>query len=190
MTPDAFAGLWRRRSLTIGDGEPTEPAAVHWIQWGDRFLDLRAPLAGEPVPPLCGPGLFGGITTWAEPVLTWHHEFDSDPGSGADAGAVSWEDGHLVERGTATISGVPTPYVEVWERITSVLPAEGRALSPWAGASVVEADGHRMAGVVRPDGRWFGARSSRDDDGCWSIVDQIGDLELLRALRAALLRMS
>lgn len=187
MTPALYAGLWRRRSLAIGDGLPSEPAEVHWIQWGDRFIDLRSPRPRQPPSPLCGPGMFAGTTTWTNRVLTWHHELDSDSGGGADAGVVSWHGPQLVERGTATIDGVPTPYVEVWERMTSVLPPEGRAWTPRLGASAIEVGPHRMAAVVEPDGRWLGARSSRQPDGSWVIVGEVGACDLLRVLGPALL---
>ena len=186
MTPDVFSGLWRRRSVAIGDGEPHEPASVHWIQWGDRFLDVRQPV-DDGAPLLSGPGVFGGTTTWREPALTWRHELDSQPGAAADEGVVSWDRELLVERGSADIDGEAVPYEEVWERVTVPMPAAGRAWSPWRGALAVEVDGHRMAAVVDPDGSWFGALSRREPDGRWDLGPCVGERALLRVLHDVLL---
>jgi len=188
VTPDAFSGLWRRRSVALGDGAPDERASVHWIQWGDRFVDLRVPTGGGEEGPLSDLGVFAGTTTWAEPVLTWHHELDSRDGGAADEGVVSWCDGDLIERGEALNDGQPVPYVEVWERCTPPMPADGRAWVPWPGGLAVEVDGHRMAALVHAGGRWAGAVSRRRADGRWVLEDHAGEPSLLDRLGDALLR--
>lgn len=186
MTPDAFTGLWRRRSVALGHGVPHEPASVHWIQWGDRFLDLRVASDGEAAP-LSSTGCFGGTTSWTEPVLTWHHDLDSRGSSTADEGTISWLDGDLVEQGEALLGGDPVPYVEVWERCTPSMPEHGRAWVPWPGALAIEVDGHRMAALVHAGGQWAAAISSRRADGRWAIGDHAGAEPLLARLRDALL---
>ncbi len=181
MTPDAFAGLWRRRSLQLGDAPPSEPAAVHWIQWGDHYLDVRVPIA-EPSP-FCGPGTFGGTTTWADPVLTWHHAIDSEPGAAADEGTVRWlTDDVIEERGVAVLDGVDVPYVEVWARVGG-RPGTGRHWATAAGALAVEAGPHRVAATVRADGAWAGARSELRSGVGWEVVDAVGDADLVAVLR-------
>lgn len=184
MTPDAFSGLWRRRSLQLGGAVPSEPAAVRWIQWGDHYLDVRLP-AGEPQP-FCGPGTFGGTTSWSEPVLTWHHTFDSQPGGAADEGTVRWlGDDLLEEHGVAVLDAVEVPYVEVWARV-GPRPTTGRHWSPASGAIAIEAGPHRMAAAVGDDGAWAAGRSARDDAGSWRLVETTGDTDLIAVLRPAL----
>lgn len=186
MTPDVFSGVWRRRSIAIGEGKPDEPASVHWIQWGDRFLDVRQPHRDGAR--LSGPGVFGGSTTWREPVLTWHHELDSAPGGATDAGDISWADDDLVEVGSFDVDGRAVPYVEVWERLTDPLPTDGRVWSPWANAMALEVDGYRAVAVIMPDGRWLGAMSGRDGVNRWQLSSCVGDAGLLGgAVRRALL---
>lgn len=186
MTPDAFSGLWRRRSLAIGDAAPSEPAAVHWIQWGEHFVDLRIPDAAE-ARSFCGPGAFGGTTSWAEPVLTWHHALDSGPGADADAGTVRWLGDDLIEeRGVAVIDGAPTTYVEVWARV-GPRPAHGRQWSPGGGAIAVEAGPHCIAAVVDATGAWAAGRSEVGPTGDLRLVEVAGHTGLLAVLHPALL---
>lgn len=186
MTPAAFGGLWRRRSLAIGDARPSEPARVHWIQWGDHYLDLRVPEGAAVARPFCGPGTFGGTTSWTDPVLTWHHQLDSGPGADADEGTVRWlADDLIEERGTAVIDGVPTEYVEVWARAGEV-PERGRHWSPADGALAVEAGPDRIAAVVDATGAWAAGRSHADAAGSWRVLDVAGDAGLLAVLHPAL----
>lgn len=184
-----FDGLWQRRSVTIGDSAPSEAARVHWIQWDGHYLDVRVPHeAGRR--PLCGPGTFGGTTSWADPVLTWHHDIDSEPGPDADEGTVRWlAEDLLEERGLAVLDGASTEYVEVWTRISQV-PDRGRHWSPAAGSTAVEAGPHRMAAVVDATGTWAAGRSELDATGRWWILEISGDAGLAAVLHPALLDAS
>lgn len=184
MTPDAFSGLWRRRSLQLGDRAASEPASVHWIQWGDQYLDVRISNGGPR--PFCGPGTFGGTTSWSDPVLTWHHALDSQPGAAADEGVVRWLDDDLIEeRGVAVLDGADVVYVEVWERV-GPRPTSGRHWSPAEGALIVEAGPHRMAGVVRPGGRWAASRSEHLLGDGWHVAEVVGHVDLVGVLRSDL----
>lgn len=185
MTDRPFDGLWRRRSLQLGDGTPSEVATVHWIQWGHRYLDLRVPDGGPQ--PFCGPGTFGGNTTWADPVLTWHHELDSEPGGGADEGEIRWlADGLVEERGVAAMPDGPLPYVELWARV-GPRPSTGRCWFPEQGAVAVEAGPHRMAALVDGTGAWCAGRSRLAGDGVWQLCETAGNGDLPPSLRGALL---
>lgn len=188
MTGGPFDGLWRRRSLRLGDAAPSETASVHWIQWGDHYLDLRVP-DGRPQP-FCGPGTFGGATTWADPVLTWHHGLDSAPGGGADEGVIRWlAEGLLEERGVAPMADGPLPYVEVWSRI-GARPDAGRCWSPAPGAFAVEAGPDRMAALVHSSGVWCAGRSRLARGGAWRLCESAGGGALPSSLRAALLEQA
>ncbi len=188
MTPDAFAGLWRRRSLQLGDAPPSEPAAVYWIQWRDHYLDVRMPVA-EPSP-FCGPGTFGGTTSWADPVLTWHHALDSEPGAAADEGTVRWLAQDLIEeRGVAVLDGIDVRYVEVWARVGG-RPGAGRHWSPGAGTLAVEAGPHRMAATLAGDGAWAAARGELRTGVGWHVVETAGDAGLATALHPVLVNPS
>lgn len=180
-----FDGLWQRRSVTIGDAAPTEPARVHWIQWDGYYLDVRVPHGASRLA-LCGPGTFGGTTSWADPVLTWHHAIDSEPGTNADEGTVRWLGEDLLEeRGLAVLDGATTGYVELWARIGPV-PERGRHWSPARGAMAVEAGPNRMAAVVDATGAWAAGRSELDATGIWRIIETSGDGGLVAGLHPAL----
>lgn len=188
MTPARFTGLWRRVSVAVGEQQPDERASVHWLQAGDRFVDLRRPLDGQSA--LSGPRAFGGTTAWRAPVLTWHHELDSRPGPSADEGHITWDgDGRLTERGVVAVAGETLPYVEVWERQTPAGPADGRAWSPAPGALAVEVAGHRMAITVTEGGRWAGGLWASRDGG-WALADRAGDAYVLAGLYDILLAAS
>ena len=112
MVPEEFRGAWRRRSIAIDGGEPSEPALVLWLQAPEAFADLRIPNSGDTIE------AFAGITTWDPPRLTWHHTIDWNGGfAGYDCGDVEWRDGALIERGTFDDDGRTRGYEEVWERV-------------------------------------------------------------------------
>ena len=44
--PAWFVGAWRRRSIVVPGGEPTEPCEAWWIQAGEAFVDVRVAAPG------------------------------------------------------------------------------------------------------------------------------------------------
>ena len=112
MVPDEFRGVWRRRSIAVDGGAPSEPALVLWLQARESFADLRIPNSGDAIE------AFAGTTTWEPPRLTWHHTIDWNGGfAGYDCGDIEWVDGALVERGTYEEAGQTHEYEEVWDRV-------------------------------------------------------------------------
>ena len=72
--PDDLIGVWRRVSLAIDGGPPSEDSRVVWIQGRARFADLRTPLEGASAG--AGPMSFAGHASWEEPRLTFHRTID------------------------------------------------------------------------------------------------------------------
>jgi putative spermidine/putrescine transport system substrate-binding protein len=112
VTPADLTGAWRRASIAIGGGPPSEPASVVWLQVGEVYADLRVPLdtAGAQAS-------FAGWTTWEAPTLRWIHDLDLDPSGGDDVGTLDRAGDELVERGTSAGPDGPVPYTEVWRRL-------------------------------------------------------------------------
>jgi hypothetical protein len=113
--PHVFVGAWARRSITLGDGAPSEPASVIWVQGRSAYADLRLPF--DPSEPA---ECFAGHTSWEPPHLRWGHDIDlaGGPAAVTDIGAVEWCGADLIERGHFTIDGDRVPYVEVWHRLS------------------------------------------------------------------------
>jgi hypothetical protein len=75
-----FVGAWRRRSILVPGGEPTEPCEAWWIQAGEAFVDVR-----RAAPGMEGNGLpysstraFAGHFEIAGGEVRWHVALDSD----------------------------------------------------------------------------------------------------------------
>ena len=75
-----FVGAWRRRSITVPGGEPTEPCEAWWIQAGDAFVDVRVAVPGKQVNglPYSSTRAFAGRFEIAEGEVRWHVELDTD----------------------------------------------------------------------------------------------------------------
>ena len=107
--PDRFQGAWRRVSIAVDRGPPTEPASVVWVQASSAYADLRLP--DDPGATTMS---FAGTTRWDDPFLRWEHALDLEATSGEDVGEVSWDGTDLVESGSFVSDGRPVGYVEVW----------------------------------------------------------------------------
>lgn len=183
MIPPEFWGAWRRVSIALGDDPPHEPASVDWLQGPSAFADLRLPDAPGELP-LC----FAGITTWASPSLTWHHDLDLGTEIGADTGVVEWCGDDLVERGVFVILGESTPYVEVWRRASAGI--EGIALLRRGDDGAVSGRLVRVGEtclVVEDDrptgGELTAAHLQRDPaTGGWATLRSLGPAPPMRAL--------
>jgi hypothetical protein len=110
--PDEFVGAWQRQSIELDGREPTETAAVIWLQTQSAFADLRLDVhSGAAL------ACFAGHTSWQPPRLHWRHDLDLAGSAHADIGAVAWLGDDLVESGETDVDGAVVPYVEVWRRL-------------------------------------------------------------------------
>jgi hypothetical protein len=75
-----FAGAWRRRSIVVPGGQPSEPCEAWWLQSGDAFVDVRvaAPGMEENGLPYSSTRAFAGWFEIAEGESRWHVDIDSD----------------------------------------------------------------------------------------------------------------
>jgi len=75
-----YVGAWRRRSIVVPGGEPTEPCEAWWIQSGDVFVDVRVTLpgCGDSGLPYSSTRAFAGWFEIAGGESRWHVEIDSD----------------------------------------------------------------------------------------------------------------
>lgn len=75
-----FVGAWRRRSIVVPGGEPTEPCEAWWIQSGAAFVDVRVASPGREnnALPYSSTRAFAGSFEIAEGEARWHVELDSD----------------------------------------------------------------------------------------------------------------
>jgi len=75
-----YVGAWRRRSIVVPDGEPTEPCEAWWIQSVDAFVDIRVTLPGRDDNglPYSSTRAFAGWFEIADGESRWHVEMDSD----------------------------------------------------------------------------------------------------------------
>ncbi len=127
--PPNFTGLWKRKSIQIGDSEPYEDATVLWLQAKTYFADIRIPFNQPSLPP--GQSLlslnrsellkfsefkaFAGTIDAAESWIRWNRQIDFQPSpKRIDQGKVYFEDGNLIEVGEFLLSGSVQPYLEVW----------------------------------------------------------------------------
>ena len=75
-----FAGAWRRRSIVVPRGEPTEPCEAWWIQAAEVFVDVRVAAPGRENNglPYSSTRAFAGRFQIADGEARWHVELDSD----------------------------------------------------------------------------------------------------------------
>jgi hypothetical protein len=75
-----FVGAWRRRSILVPGGEPTEPCEAWWIQAGEAFVDVRlaAPGLEDNGLPYSSTRAFAGRFEVADGEARWHVDLDSD----------------------------------------------------------------------------------------------------------------
>jgi hypothetical protein len=74
-----FVGAWRRRSIVVPGGDPTEPCEAWWIQTEHAFVDVRVALPGREHNglPYSSTRAFAGTFEIAEGESRWHVELDS-----------------------------------------------------------------------------------------------------------------
>ena len=113
-----FAGAWRRRSIMVPGGEPTEPCEAWWIQAGDAFVDVRvtAPGMDNNGLPYSSTRVFAGWFEIADGEVRWHVELDSEGPApridrAADAGLYIAPDDPLL-----MIEDAPGRFREEWVR--------------------------------------------------------------------------
>ncbi len=75
-----FVGAWRRRSITVPGGQPTEPCEAWWIQAGEVFVDVRVAALGleDNGLPYSSTRAFAGRFEIADGEVRWHVDLDSD----------------------------------------------------------------------------------------------------------------
>ena len=75
-----FVGAWRRRSIMVPGGAPTEPCEAWWIQAGDAFVDVRvaAPGMEDNGLPYSSTRAFAGHFEIADGEVRWHVDLDSE----------------------------------------------------------------------------------------------------------------
>jgi len=75
-----YLGAWRRRSIVVPGGEPSEPCEAWWIQAADAFVDVRVTLPGAEHNglPYSSTRAFAGWFEIAEGEARWHVTMDSD----------------------------------------------------------------------------------------------------------------
>ncbi len=75
-----FVGAWRRRSITVPGGLPTEPCEAWWVQSGEAFVDVRVALPGMEHNglPYSSTRVFAGRFEIADGEVRWHIVLDSD----------------------------------------------------------------------------------------------------------------
>ena len=75
-----FVGAWRRRSIVVPGGEPTEPCEAWWVQTTEAFVDVRVVLAGQDHNglPYSSTRAFAGRFELTGDEARWHVELDSD----------------------------------------------------------------------------------------------------------------
>jgi hypothetical protein len=75
-----YVGAWRRRSIAVPGGRPTEPCEAWWIQTADAFVDVRvaAPGMEHNGLPYSSTRAFAGLFEIADGEVRWHVELDSD----------------------------------------------------------------------------------------------------------------
>jgi hypothetical protein len=116
--PAWFVGAWRRRSICVPGGEPTEPCEAWWIQAGAAFVDVRVALPGRQDNglPYSSTRAFAGRFVIADGEARWHVELDSDGiapriDRAAAAGLyIAADDPHLM------IEDAPGRFREEWEQ--------------------------------------------------------------------------
>jgi hypothetical protein len=75
-----FAGAWRRRSITVPGGQPTEPCEAWWVQAADAFVDVRvaAPGMEDNGLPYSSTRAFAGRFEITDGEVRWHVDLDSE----------------------------------------------------------------------------------------------------------------
>lgn len=157
-----FVGAWRRRSIVVPGGEPTEPCEAWWIQAGEAFVDVRvaAPGMEDNGLPYSSTRAFAGRFEIADGEARWHVDLDSE--------------GPVPRTDRAAAAGL---YIDAADPLVMIEDAPGRFREEWvqhaphADVEFVRTDdvvtvrvGHVAGIVFAVDGDvwgrvWIGGRS-------------------------------
>lgn len=186
-------GAWVRNRRVVGEGEPSEPSEVLWLQAGPWFADLRvAKSAAVSAHALDHSQAFSGRLDMMhhsgnDVVVTWHHDLDTvERGArGDDTASLSQCDGEMVESGEG--------YVEWWRRADEPYGARAFVLEHEAcdaAGHVIDARIVRVGGVAIAvwSGQTRGGFSSTEH-ARWEPEREVGELprrvDVVGALHAA-----
>ena len=75
-----FVGAWRRRSIALPGGDPSEPCEAWWVQTDGWFVDVRVAQPGyeNNTLPFSSTRAFAGRFTPVDGGFRWFVELDSD----------------------------------------------------------------------------------------------------------------
>ena len=168
--PRTLRGAWRRESITVGDGEPSEPQQVRYLQAAGVYADVR--VSKEDDEHLC----FAGTSTWTDEWAKWGHDLGLAAWAGTDEGALEWIDGGVIETGSFDGPDGPIPYVEVWQRLPSESDAVLALRAVGGHALLVRVGDHSLVlADDRPAGGGFAARYDVLTGGAWTPEFSLGD---------------
>jgi hypothetical protein len=120
--PSWYVGAWRRRSICIPGGEPTEPCEAWWLQTERSFIDIRVTHDGQDGHglPYSSTRAFAGRFEIADGETRWHLELDT-------AGRAQSTDKALAsglyidaDNGDLMIEDAPGRFREEWVRQSPV----------------------------------------------------------------------
>jgi len=162
-----FVGAWRRRSIVVPGGEPTEPCEAWWIQSADVFVDVRVTLPGRD-----GNGLpysttraFAGVFEITDGESRWRVAIDSgDVAPRVDRAAAT---GLYIDEAdpNVLIEDAPGRFREVWvqqavgDEVQVVHHDHVIAVRIGDVVGMVESTGGQSFGVAVRGRLWQGERS-------------------------------
>jgi hypothetical protein len=75
-----FVGAWRRRTILVPGGRPTEPCEAWWLQTDEAFVDVRVVIPGHEHNnlPYSSTRAFAGRFEIVGGEPRWHVDLDSD----------------------------------------------------------------------------------------------------------------
>ena len=193
--PEEYVAVWARETIGFDDGPAGETEDVRWIQTSELYTDLRLERGGD------GAVSFGGTCTAIDPTengpspglprLRWSHELElerdagSDTLAGVDEGAVSWEDGDLIERGSFDGPNGPIVYTEVWRRLDpgsgpcmALASTDGTSRLAMLGSHCLTICDERVAGPDGTTGEYLARYQVRGSDG-WVDELSLGQVDVL-----------
>jgi hypothetical protein len=175
-----FVGAWRRRSIMVPGGQPTEPCDAWWIQSGEAFVDVRVAAPGKENNglPYSSTRAFAGRFEIADGEVRWHVELDSDgpvprTDRAAAAGLFIAEHDPLL-----MIEDAPGRFREEWVQhapqghVEFVRAAEVVTVRVGAITGVVYAAGNHVCGRVWAGGRLTAVGASRGSGELVDVVDE------------------
>jgi len=126
--PIELVGAWRRSGLIWKGVRQVDYCDVVWLQTPEWFVDIRLIMEPSTVPAdakvpafFYKNRCFAGHASFAAPQITWNHEIDSTdtPRTRPDSNPLVWDNGVVLECGSATVDGEEHPFIEEWLRMTA-----------------------------------------------------------------------